>query len=62
MPVSKIALSADYSGVFVQGRNWLEIAADHERHWEQGLLPRFLKAPLMGLREITGRCNLRCAG
>ncbi len=59
--MSKIALSADYSGAFVQGRNWLEIAADRERHWEQGLLPRFLKAPLMGLWEITGRCNLRCA-
>jgi len=55
----RFALDAADDGALVD-KSWLEIAANPEVYRESGLLPRYLKAPLLGVWEITGRCGLRC--
>ncbi len=56
----RLKLDAGNGGTLVDDVEWTEIAANREEYWKSGLLPRRLKAPLLGVWEITGRCNLRC--
>jgi len=56
----KLSLNMGGDGTFIGSGEWPDIVANREAYREQGLLPRYLKAPLIGLWEITGRCNLRC--
>ncbi len=57
----KFNLDPSGEGAFLDAEEWAKISANRETYREQGLLPQYLKAPLIGLLEITGRCNLRCA-
>ncbi len=56
----KFALDPLGDGMGIDKETWDKILADWEANRERELVPKYLKAPIGVLWEITGRCCLRC--
>ncbi len=56
----KFAVDPLGDGTGMDDETWEKAVANWEANREREVVPKYLKAPIAGLWEITGRCCLRC--